>query len=148
MMLLADLAQLAIAGKNRVAGRRRIVVGESISSRGTRATAMARSRVCAGRAASAGLPCPQALTRPIARFAGTQERYGPQVRPRAPAKFLARAPAACPTPQLTRIVSCGPSDGADGNSSRFLKYIVRTRISSSSSSPQPRSPSPRVGWRG
>ena len=30
MMLLADLAQLAIAGKNRVAGRRRIVVGESI----------------------------------------------------------------------------------------------------------------------
>ena len=30
MMPLADLAQLAIAGKNRVAGRRRIVVGESI----------------------------------------------------------------------------------------------------------------------
>jgi hypothetical protein len=30
MMPLADLAQLTIAGKNRVAGRRRIVVGESI----------------------------------------------------------------------------------------------------------------------
>ena len=30
IILLADLAPLAIAGKNRVAGRRRIVVGESI----------------------------------------------------------------------------------------------------------------------
>jgi hypothetical protein len=34
MMPLADFAQLAIAGKNRFAGRRRIVVSESIGAPG------------------------------------------------------------------------------------------------------------------
>jgi hypothetical protein len=64
-------------------------LAKALSSRGTRATAMARSKVCAGRAAPAVLPCPQALARPIARFAERRSACGPQVRPRAPAKILA-----------------------------------------------------------
>ena len=66
---------------------------------------MARSRVCAGRAASAVLPCPQSLTRPVARFAERTSACGPQVRPRAPAKILAPGPSCVSEPQLTRIVS-------------------------------------------
>ena len=54
---------------------------------------MARSRVCAGRAAPAVLPCPQALARPIARFAERRSACRPQVRPRAPAKILAPGPS-------------------------------------------------------
>ena len=60
MMPLADLAQLAIAGKNRVAGRRRIVVGESIILAGDDGDGYGALQVSAGRAASAVLPCPQA----------------------------------------------------------------------------------------
>ena len=67
---------------------------------------MARSRVCAGRAASAVLPCPQA--RPIARFAERRSACGPQVRPRAPAKILAPGPSCVSDTLLTQTVSCGP----------------------------------------
>src|SRR5499427_10464840 len=105
MMPLADLAQLAIAGKNRFAGRRRIVVGESIIlagddgdghgalqvSAGRAASAVlpcpqghGALQVSAGRAASAVLPCPQALPRPIARFAERRSGCGPQFRHRTP----------------------------------------------------------------
>src|SRR5438128_6517712 len=69
MMPLADLAQLAIAGKNRVAGRRRIVVDESIILAGDDGDGHGALQVSAGRAAAAVVPCPQALSRPIARFA-------------------------------------------------------------------------------
>src|SRR6516225_6926461 len=84
MMPLADLAQLAIAGKNRVAGRRRIVVGESIILAGDDGDGHGALQVSAGRAASAVLPCPQALPRPIARFAERRSGCGPQFRHRTP----------------------------------------------------------------
>src|SRR6516165_9986803 len=80
MMPLADLAQLAIAGKNRVAGWRRIVVGESIILAGDDGDGHGALQVSAGRAASAVLPCPQALPRPIARFAERRSGCGPQFR--------------------------------------------------------------------
>src|SRR5262245_43542773 len=57
MMPLADLAQLAIAGKNRVAGRRRIVIGESIILAGDDGDGHGALQVSAGRPASAVLPC-------------------------------------------------------------------------------------------
>src|SRR6516165_9270900 len=82
MMPLADLAQLAIAGKNRVAGWRRIVVGESIILAGDDGDGHGALQVSAGRAASAVLPCPQALPRPIARFAERTSGCGPQFRHR------------------------------------------------------------------
>src|SRR5262249_14156601 len=78
MMPLADLAQLAIAGKNRVAGRRRIVVGESIILAGDDGDGHGALQVSAGRAASAVLP------RPIARFAERRSGCGPQFRHRTP----------------------------------------------------------------
>src|ERR1700756_419713 len=78
MMPLADLAQLAIAGKNRVAGRRRIVVGESIILAGDDGDGHGALQVSTGRAAPAVLPCPQALPRPIARFAERRSGCGPQ----------------------------------------------------------------------
>src|SRR5512132_3716221 len=84
MMPLADLAQLAIAGKNRVAGRRRIVVGESIILAGDDGDGHGALQVSAGRAPSAVLPCPQALPRPIARFAERRSGCGPQFRHRTP----------------------------------------------------------------
>jgi hypothetical protein len=84
MMPLADLAQLAIAGKNPVAGRRRIVVGESIILAGDDGDGHGALQVSAGRAASAVLPCPQALPRPIARFAERRSGWGPQFRHRTP----------------------------------------------------------------
>src|SRR5262249_38639198 len=84
MMPLADLAQLAIAGKNRVAGRRRIVVGESIILAGDDGDGHDALQVSASRAASAVLPCPQALPRPIARFAERRSGCGPQFRHRTP----------------------------------------------------------------
>src|SRR5262245_52726953 len=84
MMRLADLAQLAIAGKNRVAGRRRIVVGESIILARDDGDGHGALQVSAGRAAPAVLPCPQALPRPIARFAERRSGCGPQVHPRTP----------------------------------------------------------------
>src|SRR5262245_18627122 len=84
MMPLADLAQLAIAGKNRVAGRRRIVVGESMILAGDDGDGHGALQVSAGRAASAVLPCPQALPRPIARFAERRSGCGPQFRHRTP----------------------------------------------------------------
>src|SRR5262249_48384384 len=80
MMPLADLAQLAIAGKNRVAGRRRIVVGESNILAGDDGDGHGALQVSAGRAASAVLPCPQALPRPITRFAERRSGCGPQFR--------------------------------------------------------------------
>src|SRR5258707_15415399 len=86
MMPLADLAQLAIAGKNRVAGRRRIVVGESIILAGDDGDGHGALQVSAGRAASAVLPCPQALPRPIARFAERRSGCGPQFRHRTPGR--------------------------------------------------------------
>ena len=84
MMPLADLAQLAIAGKNRVAGRRRIVIGESIILPVDDGDGHDALQVSAGRAAPAVLPCPQALPRPIARFAERRSGCGPQVRHRRP----------------------------------------------------------------
>src|SRR5262249_26058130 len=84
MMPLADLAQLAIAGKNRVAGRRRIVVGESIILAGDDGDGHGALQVSAGRAASAVLPCPEALPRQIARFAERRSGCGPQFRHRTP----------------------------------------------------------------
>src|SRR6266550_8581955 len=84
MMPLADLAQLAIAGKNRVADRRRIVVGESIILAGDDGDGHGALQVSAGRAASAVLPCPQALPRLIARFAERRSGCGPQFRHRTP----------------------------------------------------------------
>src|SRR6266511_5376480 len=84
MMPLADLAQLAIAGKNRVAGRRRIVVGESIILAGDDGDGHGALQVSAGRAASAVLPCPEALPRLIARFAERRSGCGPQFRHRTP----------------------------------------------------------------
>src|SRR6266566_5145816 len=84
MMPLADLAQLAIAGKDRVAGWRRIVVGESIILAGDDGDGHGALQVSAGRAASAVLPCPQALPRPIARFAERRSGCGPQFRHRTP----------------------------------------------------------------
>src|SRR6266566_7145201 len=84
MMPLADLAQLAIAGKDRVAGWRRIVVGESIILAGDDGDGHGALQVSAGRAASAVLPCPQVLPRPIARFAERRSGCGPQFRHRTP----------------------------------------------------------------
>src|SRR5262245_9050137 len=84
MMPLADLAQQAIAGKNRVAGRRRIVVGESIILAGDDGDGHGALQVSAGRAAAAVLPCPQARPRPIARFAERRSGCGPQFRHRTP----------------------------------------------------------------
>src|SRR5512136_1355409 len=84
MMPLADLAQLAIASKNRVAGRRRIAVGERIILAGDDGDGHGALRVSAVRAAPAVLPCPQVLPRPIARFAERRSGCGPQVRHRTP----------------------------------------------------------------
>src|SRR5512139_3233003 len=84
MMPLADLAQLAIASKNRVAGRRRTAVGERIILAGDDGDGHGALRVSAVRAAPAVLPCPQALPRPIARFAERRNGCGPQVRHRTP----------------------------------------------------------------
>jgi hypothetical protein len=64
MMPLADLAQLAIAGKNRVAGRRRIVFGESIILAGDDGDGPWRAPGFCGQGGFGGLPCPQALPRP------------------------------------------------------------------------------------
>ena len=75
-------------------------LAKALSSRGTRATVMARSRVCAGRAASAVLPCPQALTRPIARFAERRSACGPQVRPRPGSRSV--CPRIAPPRRLRR----------------------------------------------
>src|SRR6516225_2342280 len=95
MMPLADLAQLAIAGKNRVADRRRIVVGESIILAGDDGDGHGALQVSAGRAASVVLPCPQALPRPIARFAERRSGCGPQVRHRTP-EGAQRSRRSCP----------------------------------------------------
>jgi multidrug efflux pump subunit AcrA (membrane-fusion protein) len=71
------------AGKNRVAGRR-IVVGESIILAGDDGDGHGALQVSAGRATSAVLPCPQAVPRPIARFAERRSGCGPQFRHRTP----------------------------------------------------------------
>jgi hypothetical protein len=80
----SESVSAGIAGKNRVAGRRRIVVGESIILAGDDGDGHGALQVSAGRAASAVLPCPQVLPRPIARFAERRSGCGPQFRHRTP----------------------------------------------------------------
>jgi len=60
MMPLADLAQLAIAGKNRVAAGGGLSLAESIILAGDDGDGHGAHQISAGRAASAVLPCPQA----------------------------------------------------------------------------------------
>jgi hypothetical protein len=101
-MPLADLAQLAVAGKNRVAGPRRIVVGESIILAGDDGDGHSALQVCAGQSGSGGPAVSACPPRPIARFAERRSVCGPQVRPRAPAKILAPGPSCVFAPQLKR----------------------------------------------
>src|SRR5690242_21745436 len=136
MMPLADLAQLAIAGKNRVAGRRRIVVGESIILAGDDGDGHGALQVSAGRAASAVLPCPQALPRPIARFAERRSDCGPQFRHRTPegAQGLptenARGPLSKGTAQVLEIDRYRRRGRTDvGVETRLAGWACETRAS-------------------